>query len=578
MRAGPRGCSRSSRDRTPTRPGAPGATSRATRPHRHRWPCSRKGSWCTCSSGRTSRDGRPKTSRRISRRRSTGTAASAGGSWRWWRSVEGRGGPPQPPPASTNLHNLHRPPLEHPLPPHPHVHHVLHPGPERILPLHRHAIRHVAPPPLHDLRVLSPETHALARDAALPQLGNGRVGVQQAHGHIARQEFERAQVHAFVAIIEGHAAGAREVRLAVGEQHDVERRQDQVVAPHVQGGALEERVEVGDRVFLGEPRPQVRRDLRGRFAGEILDRVEHLGLARTLAAELPDEDRRIPLQPPDAVQVRVDVERRELDRSVETGVVTERAADVQADHERRPGRPSLLRRRARHDAERQRECRDATPHDAPPSTVWVLPVAKIGVLWSTWSSDRNGRLKCGLPMMTTTKKLNPLATSCSTGRVSSSIRCCASFLNHSCSALSALIGPRQNSASTVAPARTAPRPSIAFRPRMARSAGVPNRPNRNHVMPRTPTHPRSANPSVPTTPSWIPCWASHGVIASISSRYRNSTSNRATVISTSTIATICPTARVLIASFNTWMHAKLPPMMMNRKNHRITTRARAFTW
>src|SRR5437667_146233 len=164
----------------------------------------------------------------------------------------------------------------------------------------------------------------------------------------------------------------------------------------------------------------------------------------------------------------VDVERRELDRPVETGIAPERAADIEADHQRRPGRLGPLRRRARYDAERQDQGRDATPHDAPPSTVWVLPVWKIGVLVSTWSSDRNGRLKCGLPMMTTTRKLNPLATNCSTGRVKSSIRCWASFLNHSCSAL--------------------------------------------------------------------------------------------------------------IASFSTWIQAKLPPMMMTRKIHRSTTRASAFTW
>src|SRR3989454_3288120 len=229
-----------------------------------------------------------------------------------------------------------------------------------------------------------------------------------------------------------------------------------------------------------------------------------LGVPGTRAAELTYEDPRVRLQPADAVQVAVDVERRKIDRPVETGVAPERAADVQTDHECRPGRLGPLRRRARDDAERQDQCRDATPHDAPPSTVWVLPVAKIGVLWSTWSSDRNGRLKCGLPMITTTKKLNPLATSCSTGKVSSSIRCWASFLNHSCSALNALIGPRQNSASTVAAARTAPTPSIAFRPRMASSAGVPNRPNRNHVMPRTPTHPSRASPKVPTLPNWHP--------------------------------------------------------------------------
>src|SRR5207245_2263893 len=119
---------------------------------------------------------------------------------------------------------------------------------------------------------------------------------------------------------------------------------------------------------------------------------------------------RVRLQSADPVQMIVDVERRELDRPVEAGVAAERAADVEADHERRPRSLGLFRRRARHRAQPQDQCGDATPHDAPPSTVWVLPVAKIGVLWSTWSSDRNGRLKCGLPMITTTKKLNPLAT------------------------------------------------------------------------------------------------------------------------------------------------------------------------
>src|SRR2546426_8732432 len=273
----------------------------------------------------------------------------------------------------------------------------------------------------------------------------------------------------------------------------------------MQRGALEERVEVGDRVLLREPRSQVRCNLRGRLAREILDRVEHLGLPGTLAAQLPHEDRGVRLQSAHPVQMAVDVERRELDRPTETGIAPERATDVEADHERRPRSLGLFRGRARHRAQPQDQCGDATPHDAPPSTVLVLPVWKIGVLWSTWSSDRNGKLKCGLPMMTTTRKLNPLATSCSTGRVKSSIKCWASFLNHSCSALSALIGPRQNSTSAVAAARAAPCcPSIAFLPRMASRAGVPNRPNRNHVMPRTPTHPSRANPSVPTIPAGTP--------------------------------------------------------------------------
>src|SRR3989449_6607224 len=49
-------------------------------------------------------------------------------------------------------------------------------------------------------------------------------------------------------------------------------------------------------------------------------------------------------------------------------IAPERAADVEADHERRPRSLGLFRGRARHRAQPQDQCGDATPHDAPPST------------------------------------------------------------------------------------------------------------------------------------------------------------------------------------------------------------------
>ena len=73
----------------------------------------------------------------------------------------------------------------------------------------------------------------------------------------------------------------------------------------------------------------------------------------------------------------------------------------------------------------------------------------------TWSSERNGNEKVGWPRITTTAKFTAAARICSTGSVISSNTSRASFLNHSASALSAAIGPRQNSGSipvpTVAP-------------------------------------------------------------------------------------------------------------------------------
>jgi len=79
------------------------------------------------------------------------------------------------------------------------------------------------------------------------------------------------------------------------------------------------------------------------------------------------------------VQMAVDVERGELDRPAETGVAPERAADVQPDHERRPGRlgPLATASTPRRSARAQVPRRDA--HDAPPSTVWVFASART--LW-----------------------------------------------------------------------------------------------------------------------------------------------------------------------------------------------------
>ena len=65
------------------------------------------------------------------------------------------------------------------------------------------------------------------------------------------------------------------------------------------------------------------------------------------------------------------------------------------------------------------------------------------------------------------------------------------------------------------------------------SGTVPYWPNRNQVMPRTPSQPHVATTSVPA------CWsASDGMKAATISRYRNITSKKATKIST---AIICPT-------------------------------------
>src|SRR2546425_12598738 len=86
--------------------------------------------------------------------------------------------------------------------------------------------------------------------------------------------------------------------------------------------SLEEGGEVGDRVILREPRPQIGRDLVGRLARQILDGMEHLGVPRSLPPQLSHEDRGVRLQSAETVQVTVDVDGRELDRPAEARVMT----------------------------------------------------------------------------------------------------------------------------------------------------------------------------------------------------------------------------------------------------------------
>jgi len=55
---------------------------------------------------------------------------------------------------------------------HPEVHHVLHPGPQRVLLLRPHGRHHMAPPALHDVGILGPEPYPLPRNVLLPPLGH----------------------------------------------------------------------------------------------------------------------------------------------------------------------------------------------------------------------------------------------------------------------------------------------------------------------------------------------------------------------------------------------------------------------
>src|SRR2546422_684615 len=488
-------------------------------------------------------------------------------------------GPPGSPAATASFcrGGRSRRSLDHPAA-RPEVHVVLHPLPQIGLAGERRARLVLFVPARHDLCLLGPHAHPLVPDHPLPVLAHGRAGIEQPHRHAAGQELEGGEVDAIVRVlIRGEVRARRHVGHAVGQHHHVQGREDQPALLDEPGHPLEEGVVIRVRVGLRKPVPDVRRDLLHRATLEVVDRMERLRLAGPHPAHRAHEHRGRDAQAAQPVQVRVDVQPGELYRVVVQPRVAKRAAHVDPEDYRVVGgllaALLLCRGSAGRDGRREQHHLNAsTVHAAPPGTT-CLPLAVIsGVLASTCSRLRNGSVKVGRPTITTTKKFTPAASSCSTGSEISSNTSLASFLNHSDSRFSASIGPFQKSGSIGAtPVPVMPVPASFWRPRMPSSAGVPNRPNRNHVIARTPTQPNDANAKVDAKPSWNPvCCAIHGVIALINSRYRNNTSKNITNPSNTAVVTICIVFFVAIASVRAWMAAKLPAIRMTRNGHRMT--------
>src|SRR5713101_3450939 len=136
--------------------------------------------------------------------------------------------------------------------------------------------------------------------------------------------------------------------------------------------------------------------------------MKRFRLSDSLAAERADEDVRRLLQAAEAMHVRVNVQPREVGGFLEQGRVAERAADVQPDDERRAGRGGVRRRLAADQRDQGCRPRHEAAHQRPPS---VAAFPANGVAASTSSIDRNGREKWGRPVMTTTPKLKPAASS-----------------------------------------------------------------------------------------------------------------------------------------------------------------------
>src|SRR5690606_27081799 len=384
---------------------------------------------------------------------------------------------------------------------------VTDPGPEGFLGLGLRVRHPVRMPASHDHVVDGPNAHPVPREVPLPGHRDRRLRVEDANRVVPREVLETADVELRVPrgiVVRDAASAARtagQIRHAIGEDHDRDRGERQVLALHQLGGPGEERVEVRDPVVRREPLLQIQLDLLDGLPLKIVDRVERLGHALLVAADGADEEGTRDIEPAEAVEVLVDVAGGEGEGVVVIARGAERPADVDADDERasrlavrRPlvGTGGEDSRESGGDGRREAARRsENSPHGYTSTAGRAAALERAAAGCCCWSGSffmtscrlPNGSWKTGCERTRTMKKLIAAARIWRTGSAASSISSAPRLRNHSCSRLNAsMVSDHHATAGRAGGSAPLSVMVRVWRERIARSAGVPKRPKRNHVM------------------------------------------------------------------------------------------------
>ena len=144
-----------------------------------------------------------------------------------------------------------------------------------------------------------------------------RRDVGEPQGEPAGQIFERSQIDPLIHLFRARLRARHGVvGHAVGDDHQRDRREDEITILDDPGHLFEERVEIGQRVVRCIPLPEITFDLVDVLPLEVVDRMERLRLVRILSADRSDEQRLRLIQASQTVQVPVNVMRQEAQRVV----------------------------------------------------------------------------------------------------------------------------------------------------------------------------------------------------------------------------------------------------------------------
>src|SRR2546422_6274699 len=431
------------------------------------------------------------------------------------------------------------------------VHVILHPLPEPVLMGCVNAGLHLILPALHYLCVHSPQPDPLPGNILSPLLTDLRAHIGQSKSDVSGEILQRVQIDLLIdsprpSLDAGHIGDA------VRHHHQCDGSEDQVPFLRDSCDFLEERVEIRQGVGGREPGPQLRRDLLDVLSLEVVDRMEALGIAGLLAADAGDEQGLRFGQPAQLMEVAVNVMGQKGHGIVI--IVLKGTAHIHPNEQGHGGftlRARLLARLkvASHYCDQQDRGTDQRSGESGTEAVHGAAffgckciAARVSLVSRTSFRFLNGILKNGREVTRIMAKFKAAAITWRNG----SVRCPMSSLlfscSHSISRLKSSSGARhQRSISgraCVTPLPSASGWTSGRRDIKASRGGVPNCPNKNQVMPRTPNQPKTAKDSVEMIPIRncpLVCCAIHGERASTSARYRNMTSKNITNNSTRSI-------------------------------------------
>src|SRR5581483_3324328 len=194
-------------------------------------------------------------------------------------------------------------------------------------------------PPLHHLPFNRPQPDPLPGNIFPPMVPDPGTGIGQADRQISGKVLQRCQIEFSVEFLGPFLDAGSNIRYSIADDHQCNRRQNQVSLFRNPGHLLKERVEIGQLVARRKPGAKIGLDLSDLFSLKIMNRMEGLRLTIALSSDGADEKLARLREPPQLIQMPIEVVRQKGQRVIVIARMVKRAADINPDKDGLPRFP-----------------------------------------------------------------------------------------------------------------------------------------------------------------------------------------------------------------------------------------------